>query len=363
MMKLRQDYEPSPTIEYPLIAQTVPAYYVYSKSGDDDKCAIEVESYSLELQDTPGRVIVGNGDDDYSLNKGPEKNIGKTLFFSAPQPTPEEYDDWYCDPENPGQRQPLIKKNTTHDASNFRHKDQLLDWRPTMGYVVVFDMLDLSSWMKAVAIVKFLRKQTTPTKLRKQIGALLYLPIYLFGNKSDLCGNMKGDVVPPVLQTAMDWVESTWNLAGKEQNQVSKDDDTGRYNKLRDYGWVDMSRKTSPTGNGQYKHSYVRLCYGDIKHGQVTFYKDSCYATDKWLVRDGPFQLEELFHRLVARMVEQPEYTKQLFTYCFVKDQNFVPPQSAKAGYFDDPVGVEEPESCFARLLMMLGLKSAHRKD
>lgn len=361
-MKLRRDYEPSPTIEYPLIPQTVPAYYVFSTKGDDEKCAIEVESYSLELQDTPGRVIVGNGDDDYKLNKGPERNIGHTLFFSAPQPTPKEYEQWYCDPENPADRQPLI--SGPPDASNFRHSDQLLNWLPTMGYVVVFDMLDLSSWMKAQAIVEFLRKQTTPAKFRKQVNTMLYLPIYLFGNKGDLCGEMKGDSVPPVLQKAMDWVDATWNLAGKEQSQVSKDDDTGRYNKLRDYGWVDMSLKTSPTQNGQYHHSYVRLCYGDIKHGQVTFYKDTCYAPKKWLVKDGPFQLEELFHRMVARMVEQPEYFKNLFTYVLVKDQVFVNNQSTKAGYFDDPVGVEEPESCITRLCSMLGWrKDNQRKD
>ena len=66
MMKLRRDYESSPTIEYPLIPQTVPAYYVYSTTGDDEKCAIEVESYSLELQDTPGRVVSNFPHEEYS---------------------------------------------------------------------------------------------------------------------------------------------------------------------------------------------------------------------------------------------------------------------------------------------------------
>ena len=48
----------------------------------------------------------------------------------------------------------------------------------------------------------------------------------------------------------------------------------------------------------------------------------------------------QLFHRLVARMVEQPDYTKNLFTYVLVKDQVFVSNQNNKEGYFDDPVGV-----------------------
>ena len=46
---------------------------------------------------------------------------------------------------------------------------------------------------------------------------------------ADLCGEMKGDSIPLALRHAMDWVDETWVLAGKDQNQVSKDDNFGRW--------------------------------------------------------------------------------------------------------------------------------------
>ena len=85
MMKVVRDYESSSSIEYPLIPQTVllghpidnfssslftwyfrihqqvPLYYVHSKTKDDVSTA-EVESYGLELQDTPGRVVISQTD-------------------------------------------------------------------------------------------------------------------------------------------------------------------------------------------------------------------------------------------------------------------------------------------------------------
>lgn len=373
MMKVVRDYESSSSIEYPLIPQTVPLYYVHSKTKDDVSTA-EVESYGLELQDTPGRVIVGTKGDDYKLNKGAEMQVAREIFFSAPQPTPTEYSQWYRDPnEDPeAEREPLVSKI---DMSNFRMPDQLLNWKPSMGYVVMFDLTQRSSLLKAQSVVDYLRANTNPDSFQTQIQIQQYIPIYLFGNKSDLCGDLANH---DVLRAAISYVEDMWDLVSKDKVSKVAKDSQARYNKLRDNGWTELSQKIDKEDvfadknkpkNMSYQnaHSYVRLCYGNIKHGQVTFYKDDQVFQGQWLPKDGPFQMEELFHRMVARMVQQPDYIQKLYRYCLAKDQKFVQQTEIEEGYYDDPVGVEERVSfcqrCCSALGCLWGSKGASKKS